>query len=126
VLHATGRDYGALIRNETPYGTTLFKTSRGYFGLALHEVSPGDHVYILDRATLPIILRAQRDDAEEIVFRVMSACYTHGVMNGQAFDPLPEPASRQSRRHELRKKIFGGQALHEALPLKKWDRITLI
>ena len=125
VLSATARDLDPIIRGAPHYGTSLFRTSRGYFGLALHKVSPGDQIHILDRATLPMVLRTQQGESGQTVFEVVSACYTHGVMHGEAFEPQPDVGSKQWQRHGLRRQIFGGEALDPRLPLKRWDWITL-
>lgn len=127
VLAHTARDYSPSIAEGTSYGTSFFKTSRGYIGLALHEVLSGDLVFILDRATLPMVLRPQPQSAVggETIYAVQSASYVHGVTYGEAFEPPPQPTSKLWERHALRRKLFGGHEFDAALPLKKWDRITL-
>ncbi|KAJ8109361.1 hypothetical protein ONZ43_g6158 [Nemania bipapillata] len=60
----------------------LFRTARGYFGIALQSIVPGDRVWVLAGARVPFVLKAA--DAEEGRWRLVSEAYVHGVMHSDA------------------------------------------
>lgn len=123
VLAATARDDYPLINGQEQYGACFFVTSRGYIGLAMHEIQPGDQVFILNRAPLPMILRRHEIDASLNVYEVMSASYVHGVMQGEAFEP--QWSSEDEKQHKSRVNEFGGRPHDPDLPLKKWNDVHL-
>ncbi|KAH7371678.1 heterokaryon incompatibility protein-domain-containing protein [Pyrenochaeta sp. MPI-SDFR-AT-0127] len=68
-------------------GKTMFRTSKGYFGVVSAEVLPGDKVCILLGCPMPAILRKER--SEEYTF--IRCAHIHGLMEGEALlGPLPE------------------------------------
>lgn len=109
------------------YNTYLFKTRKGYLGMSagVREIHAGDHLYFMDRGQVPWILRPLQDEVEGTVFEVASECYVHGIMDGEAFRSPPGPDSKTWKRHELRRKMFGGQPLNTDFPMPPWTRILL-
>jgi hypothetical protein len=61
---------------------TLFKTEKGFLGLAMKSVEVGDTVWILPGSVVPLILRCK--DLENYEF--MGSAYLHGFMHGECFD----------------------------------------
>jgi len=121
--------YGeALERTMDMFNAYLFTTRRGYFGLSfgnndLRRV--GDQLYFLDGGLMPYALRSVEDKQDNEEFNIICECYVHGVMHGEAFKPPPDFSSQQWKRHELRRKVFGGQPLDTTLPIGPWKDISL-
>ena len=68
--------------NKAIFRTAGTPQSFGYVGLAPRGIRQGDVVAILEGGNVPFVLR-QRGPYWEVV----GACYVHGVMFGQMFDP---------------------------------------
>ncbi|KAJ8125307.1 hypothetical protein O1611_g8331 [Lasiodiplodia mahajangana] len=60
----------------------LFRTTRGYFGIASESIVPGDRVWVLAAARVPFVLKAA--DVDEGCWRLVGEAYVHGVMDGDA------------------------------------------
>ncbi|KAI0451088.1 HET-domain-containing protein [Xylaria acuta] len=69
----------------------LFRTTRGYFGIASQSVIPGDKVWALSGARVPFVLSAV--DADEGQWQLVSEAYVHGIM------PCDASADEASLRH---------------------------
>jgi hypothetical protein len=63
-------------------GRKLFQTQRGYLGLGLTSLEPGDQVCILFGGRTPFILRPLNDGT----FRFIGEHYIHGTMSGEALN----------------------------------------
>ncbi|KAM7210329.1 Heterokaryon incompatibility protein (HET) domain containing protein [Rhypophila decipiens] len=74
-------------KNLTP---TLFETQKGFAGLCMDiPVALGDQVMVLLGCDIPMLLRPDETPA---CHKVISPCYLHGFMNGEAlFGPLKLP-----------------------------------
>ena len=64
----------------------LFKTDRGYIGVAPKASKTGDHVFILGGAPSPVVLRdiGEFEDEGHRVVVTLGHCYVDGIMDGQA------------------------------------------
>ena len=97
------------------------------------DIRVGNRLYLLDRGSVPFALRPVKYWATKPVqrehkgpaFEVAAECYVHGIMDGEALTPPPVPTSKQGKRYELRRKLFGGQALDDTLPLGECEEIGL-
>lgn len=68
-------------------GSTLFKTSKGYFGLSFNQIRSGDKIAALLGYGLPVILRPQADGTHPLV----GSAQIHGLMDGEILlGPLPD------------------------------------
>jgi ankyrin repeat protein len=63
----------------------LFRTAKGYLGLAPRSTQPGDQVWLLAGARVPFILRRGEDDGSD-TYRFIGETYLHGVMHGEAVE----------------------------------------
>ncbi|KAK4195297.1 heterokaryon incompatibility protein-domain-containing protein [Triangularia verruculosa] len=64
-------------------GRRLYRTTRGYLGLGPATIRPGDQVWMIRGAIVPIVLR----EADEVgKFTVVGDSYLHGFMNGEMLD----------------------------------------
>ena len=59
----------------------LIRTEKGYIGLAGMMVRKGDVIVLCKGGKLPLVVRRENRDC----FKLMSDCYVHGVMGGEAF-----------------------------------------
>lgn len=59
----------------------IFSTEKCHIGLGPRAMQPGDHVCLLEGATVPIILRPSKDG-----FKVVGEAYVSGVMQGEAWE----------------------------------------
>ncbi|KAI0206054.1 hypothetical protein F4808DRAFT_408731 [Astrocystis sublimbata] len=60
----------------------LFRTTQGYFGVAVQSVIPGDRVWMLSGAKVPFVLSAVNEYQEQ--WRLVSEAYVHGIMGCDA------------------------------------------
>ncbi|KAH7067510.1 hypothetical protein BKA63DRAFT_522272 [Paraphoma chrysanthemicola] len=72
----------AMTANKAIFRTTGNANSLGYVGLAPRGTMQGDVIAILEGGKVPFVLRQNG-----IFWQVIGACYVHGVMFGQIFDP---------------------------------------
>lgn len=71
-------------------GRCLFTTSKGYIGIGLKEILPGDNICVLLGCNTPMILRPY----EAGNFIVIGTAYVDGFSEAQALlGPLPSPLS---------------------------------
>lgn len=74
-------------------GRCFFTTADGYIGLAPLETQAGDIISVILGCQLPIILRKDTHSStkpDETRWRVVGACYAHGLMCGEAiYGSLP-------------------------------------
>ena len=68
----SGRDRGS---------RTLIRTEKGYIGLAGMMVRKGDVIILCKGGKLPLVVRRENEEC----FKLMSDCYVHGVMGGEAY-----------------------------------------
>lgn len=61
----------------------FFITASGHFGVGPSTMQPGDLVVILCDVALPFVLRQDGDE-----FRLIGACYVHGIMFGEVSKAL--------------------------------------
>ena len=74
----------------------MFVTTRGYLGLGHEGSVAGDVVCVLTGGEVPFLLR-QIATEEKRVFRFLSECYVHGVMDGEVMnDPNANPLEQIS------------------------------
>jgi hypothetical protein len=66
------------------FGSTrrIFRTHENYLGNGPRSTRPGDQVWILAGAKVPIILRPQENGK----YMVVGDSYVHGIMHGEAFE----------------------------------------
>ena len=105
----------------------LFRTKRGFIGMSTRtsDLQAGDHLHFIHRGNVPFALRPVRHDNRESVFELVSQCYVHGIMDGEAFTEPPLPHSRSFRENELRLQLYGGQPLDRNFPVGDWQDIAL-
>lgn len=60
----------------------LFKTEKGYIGLAPSMARKGDGIALLNGSKVPLILRAAPESAH---WTLIGDCYVHGIMQGEGF-----------------------------------------
>lgn len=65
---------------EVKTGRRLFRTEKGYLGMGTISVEPGDQVWVLKGADIPLILRPAKDGR----YRLLGEAYVHGIMRGEA------------------------------------------
>ncbi|KLU82479.1 hypothetical protein MAPG_01551 [Magnaporthiopsis poae ATCC 64411] len=71
-------------------GCKMFLTKKGYLGLGPASVWPGDSVFILPGARVPVILRRMVDGEGPVatengsVYKLVGDSYIHGIMDGEA------------------------------------------
>ncbi|KAH7157707.1 heterokaryon incompatibility protein-domain-containing protein [Dactylonectria estremocensis] len=63
----------------------FFTTKSGYIGMCVVDIAPGDIVATFSGATVPFVLRPHNKASE---FRLISDCYVHGLMNGEAWQGM--------------------------------------
>jgi len=70
------------------YNHRFFVTEKGYFGLGNPDTQAGDQVWILIGGKVPFVLRPVADNdgtsSFDTSFRLVSDCYLHGIMDGEA------------------------------------------
>ena len=59
----------------------MFRTEKGYIGLASALAESGDRIGVVTGGKLPLILRSVEDK-----WQFRGDCYVHGIMYGQAYD----------------------------------------
>ncbi|GAB1739816.1 hypothetical protein NU219Hw_g4751t1 [Hortaea werneckii] len=62
----------------------LFLTTSGRLGNAKIGVQGGDFVALFPGCRIPFIIRPVDDVTEQRCFKLISPCYTHGIMDGEA------------------------------------------
>ncbi|KAI6859327.1 hypothetical protein D0864_00034 [Hortaea werneckii] len=62
----------------------LFLTAKGRLGNAKTGVQAGDLVTLFPDCSMPFILRPAEDGAKQKSFKLISPCYIHGIMDGEA------------------------------------------
>jgi Heterokaryon incompatibility protein (HET) len=67
-------------------GRSLFRTEKGYMGLAPDEVREGDLICVLFGGQLAYCLR--RTDDKEETYHLIGESYLHGIMDGEAMEDL--------------------------------------
>ena len=114
--------YKTLANNNTYF----FRTKRGYMGVTggQNTLGPGDKVYFIP-GDVPFILEPTNHETYGKVFKIVSKCYVHGIMKGEAFEQ-PDPESKKWKKTELRANVFGGPGPDSSLPVGDWEAITLI
>ncbi len=60
-------------------GKVVFRTNQGQIGTALSSTRIGDEVWVLAGATIPFVLRPNRDGH----YRLLGQAYVHGIMHGE-------------------------------------------
>ncbi|KAK4580237.1 hypothetical protein LTR86_000440 [Recurvomyces mirabilis] len=71
-----------MIVHKTTMRRRLFRTKKGYLGIASMHVDIGNRVCVLDGGRVPFVL-VQRDDG---YWSLLSECYVHGIMDGEAWE----------------------------------------
>ena len=71
-------------------------TEKGYYGLFLSASKPGDLVCLFDGVRVPLCVREIDEDGEQARYKLVGACYVHGVMDGETLS-----LSRDSERFIL-------------------------
>ncbi len=61
----------------------FFRTSRGYLGLGIHNIRPGDSIYLIKSASVPYVFRPVSENPAD-GFKVIGEVYVHGIMYGEA------------------------------------------
>lgn len=76
----SAKRFSAQVR-EASRGSTFFCTGEGWIGIGTRAMEAGDVVAVLFGGRVPFILRKQSSG-----YRVVGACYVHGLMDGEAVD----------------------------------------
>lgn len=61
----------------------LFRTERGYIGMASARAEPGDRVAVAQGGKVPLVLRPDGTS-----WKLRGDCYLHGIMRGEAYDDM--------------------------------------
>jgi hypothetical protein len=77
---ASGR---ALAHTMAIFGRRLIITDQGYVGIAPGAAKVGDHIFFLQGARVPFVLR-QTESQDE--YTLIGECYVHGHMDGGAWN----------------------------------------
>lgn len=80
VWAAVSKNIGTIIEDKD-----MFITTKGYLGLGHEGFLEGDVVCILSGGEVPFLLRESKHGSKQI-FRFLSECYVHGVMDGEAMN----------------------------------------
>ena len=64
-------------------GRSLFRSSQGRLGKGSQSTEPGDEIWLLCGASVPYILRPQKDSK----YTLVGEGYVHGIMHGEAVVP---------------------------------------
>jgi hypothetical protein len=75
----------------------MFLTERGYLGLGHEGFQIGDVVCVFTGGEVPFLLR-ESDTPRGEMFRLLSECYIHGVMDGEV---MKSPQSKRIERFEI-------------------------
>jgi hypothetical protein len=75
----------------------MFLTERGYLGLGHEGFQIGDVVCVFTGGEVPFLLRGS-DTSRGEMFRLLSECYVHGVMDGEV---IQSPQSKRLERFEI-------------------------
>ena len=70
--------------HQPKVGSRPFKTVGGLVGLSSIKASPGDRVLILAGSTIPYLCRIAERDPDRSHYRLVTPCYVHGMMDGEA------------------------------------------
>lgn len=65
-----------------------FRTSRGYLGLGLHQIRPGDAIYLIKGAPVPYVFRPLSENPDD-GYIFVGEVYVHGIMYGEALAAGP-------------------------------------
>ncbi|PMD20108.1 hypothetical protein NA56DRAFT_704913 [Hyaloscypha hepaticicola] len=65
-----------------------FRTSNGYLGLGLHQIRPGDAIYLIKGALVPYVFRLLSQNPADGYIFVGEVC-VHGIMYGEALAAGP-------------------------------------
>jgi hypothetical protein len=65
-----------------------FRTDRGYLGLGLHHIRPGDGIYLIKGGSVPYVFRPVSENLAD-GFKLVGEVYLHGVMHGEALSKGP-------------------------------------
>ncbi|RMY89889.1 hypothetical protein D0861_03957 [Hortaea werneckii] len=108
-----GRDDMTLAKRVV--SAQLFLTAKGRLGNAQTGLQAGDLVTLFPDCSMPFILRPVKDGAEQQSFKLISPCYIHGIMDGEAlwdaFMAKADPAEKtafQKDFESLQEKIAVG------------------
>ncbi|RMX87150.1 hypothetical protein D0869_02563 [Hortaea werneckii] len=98
-----GRD--RLLLQQCVLIAQLFLTSSGQPGNAMRGVQAGDLVALFPGCRIPFIIRPAEGMAEQKTFRLISPCYVHGMMYGEAlwdaFIAKANPAEKTEFQNEF-------------------------
>ena len=79
----------------------LFKTKRGFLGLAPNDAKPEDLICILYGCSVPVVLRSfNSEETHDRYYKFVGECYVHGLMEAEAFSIQGE--DREKISHEQR------------------------
>ncbi|KAF2119139.1 hypothetical protein BDV96DRAFT_371364 [Lophiotrema nucula] len=90
--------YMKITINAMTCGTRLFLTSKHYLEFENKDIAPGDQIAILSNAHTPLLLRTTNTseatrNSSQTRYRVVSDCYVHGIMDGEATPREENPSS---------------------------------
>jgi hypothetical protein len=74
-----------VVWNRNVIRTRPVNNDRPYIGIAPQESQKGDIICIFFGCSVPVVLQPQEDGE----FKFVGECYVHGVMDGEAVDPMP-------------------------------------
>ena len=84
----------------------FFVGEQGYIGIGPLSTTAGDMIYVVPGANLPLILRPFRQGPRLNTFNFLGFCYVHGIMDGEAVDPVE--FRRETPGEKIRRWAFGG------------------
>ena len=68
----------------------LVSKTNEWIGLAPTAAEPGDELVILAGCSVPVVLRPVEESGKIVGWYLVGECYVHGMMDGEATDPLRE------------------------------------
>jgi len=84
--------FGAMPREDNTFlydinsTTPLCVTAKGFLAAVPYTTEAGDRIAIFSGGDVPFVLRPNEDST----YRLVGACYVHGIMDGEAFPDDPE------------------------------------
>ena len=88
----------------------LFLTTSGRLGNARLGVQTGDLVALFPGCSIPFIIRPVDDVAGQRAFKLVSPCYVHGIMNGEA---VKGAMKANAKVYQLEESLQDFEAVHE-------------
>jgi hypothetical protein len=61
----------------------IYRTDDGWLGLCAQTCQKGDEVWVLERGSVPYVLRRRKEKGHQETYEFAGECYAHGLMHGE-------------------------------------------